>query len=42
MPVVRTVAAAPGPIDLVDVFRRPQDIDAHVDDLIADLSQALG
>ena len=33
--VYRTVAAIPGPIDLVDVFRRPQDIDAHVDDLIA-------
>ncbi len=34
-PVYRTVAAIPGPIDLVDVFRRPQDIDQHVDDVIA-------
>jgi predicted CoA-binding protein len=34
-PVFRTLAAVPGEIDCVDVFRRPQDIDAHVDDLIA-------
>jgi hypothetical protein len=34
-PVYRTVSAIPGAIDLVDVFRRPQDIDQHVDDLIA-------
>jgi len=34
-PVYRTVSAIPGPIDLVDVFRRPKDIDAHVDDIIA-------
>lgn len=34
-PVVRRVADAPGPIDIVDVFRRPTDIPAHVDDLIA-------
>lgn len=34
-PVYRRVADVPGPIDIVDVFRRPADIDAHVDDLIA-------
>jgi predicted CoA-binding protein len=34
-PVYRTLADAPGPIDLVDVFRRPQDLPAHVDDLLA-------
>lgn len=34
-PVYRTVSAIAGPIDLVDVFRRPKDIDAHVDDIIA-------
>ena len=34
-PVYRTIAAIPGELDLVDVFRRPQDIDQHVDDLIA-------
>jgi predicted CoA-binding protein len=33
--VYRTLAAVPGEVDLVDVFRRPQDIDQHVDDLIA-------
>ena len=33
--VYRTIAAIPGELDLVDVFRRPQDIDQHVDDLIA-------
>ena len=25
----------PGPVDIVDVFRKPSDIDAHVDDIIA-------
>lgn len=34
-PVYRTVSAIAGPIDLVDVFRRPKDIDAHMDDIIA-------
>ena len=34
-PVFRTIAAIPGELDLVDVFRRPQDIDQHVDDIIA-------
>ncbi len=34
-PVYRTLAAIPGPIHLVDVFRRPKDIPAHVDDMIA-------
>ena len=34
-PVYRTIAAIPGELDLVDVFRRPQDIDQHVDDIIA-------
>lgn len=34
-PVYRTVAAIPGEIDMVNVFRRPRDIDAHVDDIIA-------
>lgn len=32
--VVRRVVDA-GPVDLVDVFRRPRDVAAHVDDLIA-------
>jgi predicted CoA-binding protein len=34
-PVYRTVSAIPGDLDCVDVFRRPHDIDQHVDDLIA-------
>jgi hypothetical protein len=33
--VYRKVADVPGPVDIVDVFRKPSDIDAHVDDLIA-------
>jgi predicted CoA-binding protein len=34
-PTYRTVAEVPGEVDIVDVFRKPEDIDAHVDDLIA-------
>src|SRR5262245_5540576 len=34
-PVFRRVAEVPPPIDIVDVFRRPTDVAAHVDDLIA-------
>jgi len=34
-PVYRAVADISPPVDLVDVFRRPKDIPAHVDDLIA-------
>ena len=33
--VYRKVADVPGPIDIVDIFRKPSDIDAHVDDVIA-------
>ena len=33
-PVYRTLAAIPGDIDLVDVFRRPQDIPKHVSDIL--------
>jgi len=33
--VYRRVADIPGPVDMVNVFRRPADIDAHVDDIIA-------
>jgi len=39
--VFRTVAAIPGDIDVVDVFRRPQDIDQHVDDIIAKKPKAV-
>lgn len=40
-PVFRTISAIPGELDLVDVFRRPQDIDQHVDDLIAKKPRAV-
>ena len=33
-PVYRTVSAIPGEIDVLDVFRRPKDIDAHLDDIL--------
>jgi predicted CoA-binding protein len=33
--VYRKVNDIPGAVDMVDVFRRPRDIDAHVDDIIA-------
>jgi predicted CoA-binding protein len=33
--VYRKVADVPGAIDLVDVFRRSEDVAAHVEDLIA-------
>jgi len=34
-PVYRRVADVPGDIDMVNVFRRPRDIPAHVDDILA-------
>ncbi len=34
-PVYRKIADIPGSIDLVNVFRRPADIDAHVEDILA-------
>ena len=34
-PVYRRVADVPGPVDIVNVFRRPGDIPAHLDDIIA-------
>jgi predicted CoA-binding protein len=33
--VFRKVADIPGKIDLVNVFRKPKDIDAHVEDIIS-------
>ncbi len=33
--VYRAVKDIPGTVDIVDVFRRPADIDAHLDDIIA-------
>lgn len=34
-PVYRKVADIPGEVEMVNVFRRPKDIDAHVDDILA-------
>ena len=33
--VYRKVADVPGDVDMVNVFRRPNDVAAHVDDIIA-------
>ena len=34
-PVYRSVAEIPGDVDMVNVFRRPNDIPAHVEDILA-------
>jgi hypothetical protein len=34
-PVFRSVAAIPGGVDMVNVFRRPADVPGHVDDILA-------
>lgn len=34
-PVFRAVADVPGPVDMVNVFRRSHDVPAHVDDILA-------
>ena len=39
--VFRSVAAIPGEIDIVNVFRRPNDIPPHVDDIIAKKPKAV-
>ncbi len=39
--VYRKVADVPGEIDVVDVFRRPQDIPQHVEDIIAKKPKAV-
>lgn len=33
-PVVRELAAVEGPVDVLDVFRRPEDIPAHLPDIL--------
>ncbi|MEP7087198.1 MAG: CoA-binding protein [Gemmatimonadota bacterium] len=40
-PVYRTLTEIPGDIDLVDVFRRAQDIPKHVDDILAKRPKAV-
>jgi len=39
--VYRSLAAIPGDIDLVNVFRRPTDVPAHVDDILAKRPRAV-
>ena len=34
-PVFRKLADVPGEIDIVDVFRKPSDVDKHVDDILS-------
>ena len=34
-PVYRKLADVPGDVDMVNVFRRPEDIPAHLDDILA-------
>jgi uncharacterized protein len=39
--VYRTLAAVPGEVDMVNVFRRPGDIPPHVDDIMAKKPKAV-
>lgn len=40
-PVYRTVASVPGPVDIVDVFRRPSDVPGHLEDILAKKPRAV-
>jgi uncharacterized protein len=40
-PVFRRLVDIPGEVDLVDVFRRPQDINAHLEDILAKKPKAV-
>ncbi len=40
-PVHRRLVDVPGDLDLVDVFRRPQDVAQHLDDLLAKKPRAV-
>ena len=40
-PVHRRLADIPGPIDVVDVFRRPRDVAPHLPDLLAKRPRAV-
>ena len=40
-PVYRKLADIPGELDLVDVFRRPEDLPPHVEDLITKRPRAV-
>ena len=34
-PVYRKLADIPGPVDMVNIFRRPEDVPPHLDDILA-------
>ena len=40
-PVYRTISEIPGDVDMVDVFRRPRDIPAHLDDILAKMPKSV-
>jgi predicted CoA-binding protein len=40
-PVHRKLRDVPGPVDLVDVFRRPADVAGHLEDLLAKRPRAV-
>ncbi len=40
-PVYRRLVDIPGELDLVDVFRRPKDLEGHVDDILAKKPKAV-
>jgi predicted CoA-binding protein len=40
-PVYRRLVDIPGPIDVVNVFRRPADVPAHLDDILAKAPRAV-
>ena len=40
-PVHRRLADVPGPIDLIDVFRRPRYLPPHLDDILASRPRAV-
>ena len=40
-PVYRRVSDIPGEVDIVNVFRRPADVTAHVDDILAKKPKAV-
>jgi uncharacterized protein len=40
-PVYRRLVEVPGEVDLVDVFRRPHDIDGHIEDILAKKPKAV-
>lgn len=39
--VYRSLSEIPGPVDIVDVFRRAEDIPAHLDDMVAKMPRVV-